>query len=66
MQKVFHFSDGWRVGAEEGIETASATEMGTVVLLFTDTRMVSGPGNLSSSELYMKAITQALVILPRS
>ena len=54
------------MGAEEGIETASATEMGTVVLLFTDTRMVSGPGNLSSLELYMKAITQALVILPRS
>lgn len=29
-------------------------------------QMVNGPGNLSSSELYMKAITQALVILPRS
>src|SRR6185295_7921417 len=29
-------------------------------------QMVSGSGNLSSSELYTKAITQALVILPRS
>lgn len=29
-------------------------------------QMVSGSGNLSSSELYMKAITRALVILPRS